>query len=126
MFNSANQKNRKNKLPYIQIIGATLLLVFLAITLGSQITSYAKDISEKSYIQYEGPASVRTEHQVVFGGIPTGYNEYIISFNHKWKQIELYIRKDPGISGNIDEIYIVYSNHSNFVFEIVDRRELCE
>lgn len=114
------KNDRTKKSPYIQLIGAIVLLVFLVISLGSQILSYTKDITEKSYMQYEGPANIRTEHQVIFGGIPTGYNEYIVSFNHDGNQIELSMRKDCGLSGDIDKVYIVYSKYSNYVFEIVD------
>lgn len=114
------KNDRTKKSPYIQLIGAIALLVFLGISLGSQILSYTKDITEKSYMQYDGPANIRIEHQVIFGGIPTGYNEYIISFNHDGNQIELFMRKDYGLSGDIDKVYIVYSKYSNYVFEILE------
>lgn len=112
--------DQTKKLSYIQLIAVIVLLVFLGISLGSQILSYKKDITEKSYMQYDGPANIRIEHQVILGGIPTGYNEYIISFNHDGNQVELFMRKDCGLSGDIDKVYIVYSKYSNYVFEIVE------
>lgn len=111
--------DKTKKLPYIQLFATIVLLVFLSISLGLQIISYAKDISEASYIQYEGPVCIRMERQIVFGGIPTGYNEYIISFTHDGQQIDLAMRKDPKLSGDIEKAYVVYSKHSNYIFEFV-------
>jgi hypothetical protein len=108
------------KLPYIQLVGSIALFVLLAISLGLQIISYAKDITEETYIQYEGPANIRTERQIVFGGIPTGYTEYIVSFEQDGELIELSMRKSCGLTGEIEKVYIVYSKHSKYIFEIVN------
>ena len=111
------KRDRVKKLPYIQLLCAILLMIFLSTSLGVQLISYGKDISEASYIQYEGPVHIRTDRQIVFGGIPTGYNEYIISFTHDGQHIELATRENPNFSGDIDKVYIVYSKHSNYIFE---------
>lgn len=112
------KNDKSKKLPYIQLIVAIAVFIFLAISLGSQIISYTNDITEEAYIQYEGPVTVRTEKQIILGGLPTGYTEYVISFEHNGKQIELSMRKDYGLVGDIDNIYIVYSQHSNYILEI--------
>lgn len=114
------KNDKAKKFPYVQIIGSIALFVFLATSLSLQIISYTKDIAEETYIQYEGPANIRTERRIVFGGIPTGYNEYIISFKHNGELVELSTRKECGLIGDVEKIYIVYSKHSKYIFEIVE------
>ena len=112
------KKDKSKKFPYIQLISVIAIFIFLGISLGSQMASFAKDIKEEAYVLYEGPATVREERQVIFGGLPTGYTEYIISFEQDGKQIELSTRKNCGFEYNIEKIYIVYSKHSNYILEI--------
>lgn len=111
------KNDKSKKLPYIQLVSSAIILVFLSISLGSQILSYTKDIDEKTYQQYEGPAHIRTERQIVLGGIPTGYTEYIISFEQNGAEIELAMRKVCDSVGDVDKIYIVYSIYSNYIIE---------
>ena len=99
---------------------AIIVFIFLLIPLSSQISSFTKDIVEQKYVQYEGPANVRAERKIILGGIPTGYTEYIISFEYNGEQIELSMRKDPGIEGNVEKIYIAYSQYSEFILEITE------
>lgn len=113
------KKDKTKKLPYIQLIASIALFVFLAVFLTIQIVSYVKDISEKTYLQYEGPVNIRIERQVIFGGIPTAYDEYIVSFEHNGEHIELSMRKNYGLIGDIENVYIVYSKHSNYIIEFV-------
>ena len=112
------KKDKSKKLPYVQLVVTVVMFAFLGISLGSQISSFAKDIDQEAYVLYEGPATVREEHQVVFGDLPTGYTEYIISFEQDGEQIELSMRKDYELYENIEKIYIVYSKHSNYILEL--------
>ena len=112
------KKDRTKKLPYVQLISAIVILLFLGVSLGSQIVSFSKDINEEAYVLYEGPATVREERQLILGALTTGYTEYIISFEHNGELIELSMRKDHGFSGDIEKIYVVYSKHSNYILEI--------
>ena len=109
---------RTNKMLFFTLLGSIILFAFLAFCLGSQIYSYRKDIAEEAYMQYEGPATVKIERQIIFGRLPTGYNEYIISFEQDGKLNKLSMRKNCGLIGDIDNIYIVYSKHSNYILEI--------
>ena len=115
-------KNDKlKKLPYVQIVAALIIFGFLSVSLGIQISSYSKDLSQNSYVQYEGAAAIQTRKQLIFGGIPTGYTEYVVSFELDGEQIELYMRKDPGFVGDINNVFIVYAKHSTHIidFEII-------
>ena len=111
------KNERTKKIPYIQLLAVIVIFSFLSVSLGSQICSFTKDILDETYLQYEGSANIRTEQKVVFGGIPTGYSEHLISFEHNGEHIELSTRKDYGIDGDIEKIYIVYSQHSRFILE---------
>lgn len=112
------KKNRTKKLPYVLLIGVIAIFIFLGISLGLQISSFAKDINEEAYMLYEGPATVREERQVIFGSLPTVDTEYIISFEHNGELIELSTPKDYGFPDNTEKIYIVYSRYSNYILEI--------
>ncbi len=112
------KKDKTKKFPYFQLIASLAIFIFLGISLGSQIISFTKDINEEAYILYEGPAVVREERHVTFGGLPTGYTEYIISFEQDGEQLELSTRKNYGFDNNVEKIYIVYSKHSNYILEI--------
>lgn len=114
------KKEKTKKIPYVQLLVAIIVFIFLLIPLSSQISSFTKDIVEQKYVQYEGPANVRAERKIILGGIPTGYTEYIISFEYNGEQIELSMRKDPGIEGNVEKIYIAYSQYSEFILEITE------
>ena len=115
------KNDKSKKLPYIQIVSAFILFAFLFISLINQISSYSKDLSLNSYVQYEGTAKIYTRKQLNFSGIPTGYTEYIVSFELNGEQIELYTRKEPDFIGDVENIFIVYANHSKHIinFEIV-------
>lgn len=113
-----SKSNKKAKIiPYIQLFAAIGIFVFLSVSLGSQIVSFSRDLAEEAYILYEGPANVRTENRVIFGGLPTGYTEYIISFEQNGKSVELYTRKDYGLGENMGKVYIVYSQYTNSILE---------
>lgn len=112
------KKDKTKKFPYFQLIAMLVIFIFLGISLGSQIMSFAKDINEEAYILYEGTAAVREKQQVILGGLPTGYTEYIISFEQDGEQLELSTRKNYGFDNNVEKIYIVYSKHSNYILEI--------
>jgi hypothetical protein len=99
------------------LIALVLVFIFLSISLAAQIFSYNKDIAENSYIQYEGSAKIQTRKQIIFGGIPTGYTEYVVSFELNGEQVELYMRKDPNLVGDVDEIFVIYSEHSKYIIE---------
>ncbi len=114
------KSDKTKKTPYIQLFLAIVIGVFLLISLSSQISLLTKDIAEETYVQYKGSANIRAERQIIFGGIPTGYTEYIISFEQEGKAVELAMRKDYGLIGSVEEIYIVYSQQSNFVLEFVE------
>lgn len=114
------KSDRTKKMPYVQLVGSVVVFIFLAFSLGSQIISYEKDIAEKAYMQYEGPVTFETKRHIIFGGLPTGYIEYVVSFEQGEDIIELHTRKDYGFTGDIKKIYIVYSKYSNYVFEITE------
>ena len=114
------KKDRRKKAPYFYSLLSIMIGTLLLFSLGSQIGTFTKDITEKTYIQYVGPVNVREDHQIVFGGIPTGYTEYIISFEQDGKNVELAMRKDHGRRGYIENVYIVYAKHSNFILELVE------
>lgn len=111
-------KEHKKKASYIQLGLSILLFSFLLVSLSVQIVSYKKDISDNSYIQYEGPAYIQEKKQLVLGGIPWSYPEYVISFELENIEYELLVSKSPGMDGYIDNLYIVFSKHSEYVLEI--------
>ena len=111
-------KKHKKKASYVQLGLSILLFSFLLVSLSIQIISYKKDISDNSYIQYEGPVRIREKKQLVLGGIPWSYPEYVISFKYENIEYELLMNKNPGVYGCIDNIYIVFSKHSEYVLEI--------
>lgn len=121
VFSIRQIKNDKTKkLPYVQIIAALIIFIFLSVSLGTQIASYSKDLSQNSFVQYEGMAKIHTKKQLILGGIPTGYTEYVISFELDGEQIDLYMRKDPGFVGEVDNVFVVYAKYSKHIinFEI--------
>lgn len=91
--------------------------MLLSVCLGNQIGTFLKDLNQDSYVVYQGTATVRTKREVRYGGIPTAYTEYVISFEQAGKKIELYTRKEPKRTGDVDEVFIVYAEHSNYMIE---------
>lgn len=79
--------------------------------------TFLKDLAQDSYVVYQGAATIQTKREVRYGGIPTAYTEYVISFEQAGKKIELYTRKDPDRIGDIDDVFIVYAEHSNYMIE---------
>lgn len=115
-----NGKRESKKLPYVpyvQIAVALVIFCFLSVCLGNQIGTFLKDLNQDSYVVYQGTATVRTKREVRYGGIPTAYTEYVISFEQAGKKIELYTRKEPKRTGDVDEVFIVYAEHSNYMIE---------
>lgn len=111
------REDKKKKFPYIQLIGVVMVSVFLIVSFGSSIISYSTDLHEEAYIQYVGPAAISKRRKVVFGNIPTWYNEYYVSFNNNGEKIELSTRKDYEKEGNIERLYIVYAKNSGVILE---------
>ena len=114
------KEDRTKKFPYIQLIGVVVISIFLTISFGSSIVSYSKDISEEAYVQYEGPATISKRRKVVFGNIPTWYEEYVVSFDNNGEQVVLSTRKDYETEGNIENLYIVYAQNSGEILEFVE------
>lgn len=114
------KKDKTKKFPYIQLILVVVLSVFLLVSLVSQIGLFKKDIAEEAYVQYEGPANIKEEHRIIFGSVPTKDIEYIISFEQGGKQIELSMKKDYGLRGDVEKIYVVYSQRSKFILEFAE------
>ncbi len=114
------REDKKKKFPYVQLIGVVLISVFLMVSFGSSIVSHSNDLDEEAYIQYEGPATITKRKKVVWGNIPTWYNEYVVSFNNNGEQVELSTRKDYEKEGNIDQLYIVYAQKSGIILEFVE------
>lgn len=118
--NGKTKKGKAKKLPYVpyvQIAVALVIFCFLSVCLGNQIGTFLKDLNQDSYVVYQGTATVRTKREVRYGGIPTAYTEYVISFEQAGKKIELYTRKEPKRTGDVDEVFIVYAEHSNYMIE---------
>ena len=118
--NGKKKKGKAKKLPYVpyvQIAVALVIFCFLSVCLGNQIGTFLKDLNQDSYVVYQGTATVRTKREVRYGGIPTAYTEYVISFEQAGKKIELYTRKEPKRTGDVDEVFIVYAEHSNYMIE---------
>ena len=78
---------------------------------------YDAKISLYSFVEYKGSAKIESRKQFVFGGIPTSYTEYVISFEQDGKEVELVTKKRPDLIGDVDEIFIVYAKHSEFVID---------
>lgn len=114
------KNDRTQKMPYIQLVLSVVIGLFLLFALGSQISAFAKDVTNAAYIQYVGPVDIREEGQIILGGIPTGYTEYIISFEQDGKNVELAMRKDYGLRGYVEKVYIVYAQNANFILELVE------
>jgi len=114
------KEDKYKKIPYIQLVLSVVIGVFLLFSLGSQISAFAKDISCEEYIQYVGSVDIKEERQIIFGGIPTGYTEYIISFEQNGKKVELAERKDYGLSGHVEKVYIVYAENTKFILDLVE------
>ena len=112
-------KKSKQKNPLCTWVGAAIVATaFLGTALGFQMASYVQDICEEAYVQYEGPASIRTERQSTGGLYSRSYTESILSFYHNGKQIELIVDdKELEHEGNIENIYVVYSKHSTCMLE---------
>ena len=114
------KENKSKKLPYIQLIGSVVVSVFLMASFASTIVSYTKDVSEEAYVQYEGPAKISKKRKVVFGNIPTWYDEYVVSFNNNGEWVELSTRKDYETEGVIENLYIVYARNSGEILEFIE------
>lgn len=114
------RENKSKKLPYIQLIGSVVVSVFLMASFASTIVSYTKDVSEEAYVQYEGPAKINKKRKVVFGNIPTWYDEYVVSFNNNGEWVELSTRKDYDTEGVIENLYIVYARNSGEILEFIE------
>lgn len=111
------KNDKTKKLPYVQIVAALIIFGFLIISLGSQIASYSKDLAENSYVKYTGAATITTQKQIIFGCIPTGYTEYVISFEYEGRNVKLYTRKKPDLIGDVNEVIIVYATNSNHIID---------
>ena len=111
------KNDKTKKLPYVQIVVALIIFGFLFISLGSQIASYSKDLAENSYVEYTGAATITARKQFVLGGIPTAYTEYVISFEREGRNVELYMRKEPDLIGDVSEVIIVYAKNSNHIID---------
>ena len=112
--------NKTKKSPYVKIIALIVLIVvfcFMFVSLGRGIASCADDLTQRSFVEYKGSAKIESRKQFVFGGIPTSYTEYVISFEQDGKEVELVTKKRPDLIGDVDEIFIVYAKHSEFVID---------
>lgn len=112
--------NKTKKSPYVKIIALIALIVvfcFMFVSLGRGIASCSDDLTQRSFVEYKGPAKIESRKQFVFGGIPTSYTEYVISFEQDGKEVELVTKKRPDLIGDVDEIFIVYAKHSEFVID---------
>ena len=114
------KEDKTKKFPYIQLIGVVVVSVFLIASFSSSIVSYSKDLSVEAYIQYEGPATISKRRKVVFGNIPTWYNEYVVSFNNNGERVMLSTRRDYEREGNIENLYIVYAQNSGEILEFIE------
>ena len=112
-------KKTKKKSLLICLVGIVSAYIFLSSSLCLQITKFYKDIKEKAYMQYEGPATVRKERIYTGGSLSTSY---YISFEHNGDLVKLTMDNDKGywLVGNIENIYIVYSKRSHYILEIVE------
>lgn len=116
-------KEDKTKIfPYAQLIVVVVIFVFLITSFSSSIISYSKDISEEAYIEYKGPATISKRRKVIFGNIPTWYNEYVVSFNNNGEQVVLSTRKDYETMGNIESVYIVYAQNSGEILKFLEKK----
>ena len=114
-------KGDKTKIfPYVQLIGVVVISVFLITSFSSSIISYSKDISEEAYIQYEGPATINKRRKIVFGNIPTWYNEYVVSFDNNGEQVTLSTRRNYETEGHIENLYVVYAQNSGEILEFIE------
>ena len=104
--------------PCIELLTVIALFVLISFSLGTQIVSRQKDISEQAYIQYEGPATIAIESWRSYDGIPTRHDDYIISFNQDGVETELICEKAPPFTGEVENVYLVYSKHAKFIIEI--------
>lgn len=109
------RKDKAKKGAYTFLGMMILVFAFFGVSLGSEIASYAKDIREQAYIMYEGPATIRTERQVVYGSTMR-YDNYVLSF-YDDQQIEIYMEERPKDVGNVKKMYIVYSQHAKCLLE---------
>ncbi len=112
--------NKTKKSPYVKIIALIALIVvfcFMFVSLGRGIASCSDDLTQRSFVEYKGSAKIESRKQFVFGGIPTSYTEYVISFEQDGKEVELVTKKRPDLIGDVDEIFIVYAKHSEFVID---------
>lgn len=114
------KEDKRKKLPYVQLIGVAVVSVFLMLSFGRSVISYSKDFADEAYIQYEGPVVISKQRKVVLGNIPTWYDEYVVSFENNGEQITLSTRKDYGKEGNIENVYIVYAQHSGIILEFTE------
>ena len=114
------KEDKTKKFPYVQLIGVIVISVFLIASFSSSIVSYSKDLSVEAYIQYEGPATISKRRKVVFGNIPTWYNEYVVSFNNNGERVALSTRRDYGTEGVVENLYIVYAQNSGEILEFIE------
>lgn len=115
--------NKTKKSPYVKIIALIALIAlivvfcFMFVSLGRGIASCSDDLTQRSFVEYKGSAKIESRKQFVFGGIPTSYTEHVISFEQDGKEVELVTKKRPDLIGDVDEIFIVYAKHSEFVID---------
>ena len=113
------REDKTKKFPYVQLVAVVVISVFLITSFGLSVSSYSKDLTEEAYIQYEGPATISKRRKVVFGNIPTWYDEYIVSFHNNGEKVELSTRKDYETEGDIENLYIVYAQNSGVILEFI-------
>ena len=112
--------NKTKKSPYVQIVVLIALIVvfcFMFVSLGRGIASCSDDLTQRSFVEYKGSAKIESRKQFVFGGIPTSYTEYVISFEQDGKEVELVTKKRPDLIGDVKEIFIIYAKHSELVID---------
>ena len=80
-----------------------------------------------SAVEYNCPLSTAVHQicgakrrKVVFGNIPTWYNEYVVSFNNNGERVALSTRRDYGTEGVVENLYIVYAQNSGEILEFIE------
>lgn len=109
------QKKQKKKWPYVQAAVLSIVFCLLLFFMGRQIVFYSEDLTQSSFAEYKGPATIKERKLAI--GFKSVQTEYVISFEQDGREVELLVKKEPDRIGDVDEIFIVYAVHSEVVIE---------
>lgn len=119
MFAREIKEDKTKKFPYVRLVLAIVLGATLFFGVVHKIFNLSKDIAQEAYIQYEGSLSVKEHHWRFFGVSGITHTDYIITFEQDGNIIELSLNKNYALTGDVENVYLVYSKRSMEILEFI-------